>query len=132
MNQASRKYVEILRRSFENPSSLLSYDYGSKRKKTHPKSTGVFKDFDNNTLCLIHSIIWKICLCAGDSVHAHSPCVSVTQKYYIMSVSANLTWLGWPCLFHLTGRQWHPSKFLPFMLLCMVPVRVLTGFFKLG
>lgn len=57
MNQASRKYVESLLQSLENPSILLAYDYGSKRKKPHPKSTGIFKEFNNNTLCLIHSII---------------------------------------------------------------------------
>lgn len=57
MNEASRKYVEGLLRSLENPSSLLAYDCRNKRKKTHPKPAGIFKEFDNNTLCLIHSII---------------------------------------------------------------------------
>lgn len=41
MNQTSRKCVEGLVQSLENPSSLLAYDYRSKRKKTHPKPTGM-------------------------------------------------------------------------------------------
>lgn len=82
-----------------------------KVKKKLPKPKGIVSKFDNNTLCLVHSIIWNTCLYACGSPHAHSTCISITQKYYIMSVSTNLAWLGWPCLFHLTGRQWHQSNF---------------------
>lgn len=127
MNLASRKYAEGLLQTLAN--APFTYIWVKEKKNPHalPKSLVVMHVFLIRT-----RIIWKIYLYASDSVHARSMCISITQKYYIMSVCTNLTWLGWPCLFHLTGRQWHQSKFLPFMLLFTVPVRILTGFFPVG